>query len=104
MLKKYISRLNTFDDFYDITNNINLTTKQKGDLFEEFTLLLFKFHPNYINFTKNVWMYKDIPNYLFKKLNIPPKEEGIDLVLFSNDYKYYAIQSKFRQDKNVKIS
>ena len=43
MLKKYIDQLNSFNDFYKIT--LELNNKQKGDIFEEFTKYLFMFHP-----------------------------------------------------------
>jgi superfamily II DNA or RNA helicase len=101
MLKNYINQINSFDDFYTITSN--LTSKEKGDLFEDFTKYLFMFHPNYTNITKNIWLYKDFPINLKEKLNIPNKDEGIDLITLSQNGKYYAIQCKFRTDKNTKI-
>ena len=38
----YIDKINSFDDFYEIMKP--LENKQKGDLFEEFTKYIFKYH------------------------------------------------------------
>lgn len=102
MLEKYVEQIKTFDDFYRIIKG--LTETQKGDLFEDFTECLFMFHPYYINFTKKIWFIKDCPSRIKTQLNIPDDDQGIDFVLLSQDDKYYAIQSKFRTDKSIKIS
>lgn len=80
-----------------------MTNKEKGDLFEEFTKYIFLFHPYYINLTKKIWLFNELPFKLKKQLNIPDNDEGIDLVILSGDDKYYAIQSKFRTNKDTKI-
>jgi superfamily II DNA or RNA helicase len=103
MLKKYVDRLNTFDDFYKIATD--LTNKEKGDLFEEFTRYLFQFHNYYITMlaAKSVWLYKEIPIKIKKLLNLPDTDQGIDLVILSQYDKYYAVQCKFRSNKDIKI-
>ena len=101
MLEKYINEINTFDDFYTIASS--LADKEKGDLFEELTKYLFMFHPFYVNITKNIWLYDEVPIKLKEYLNLPPKDEGIDLIMLSNDNKYFAIQSKFRMNKEVQV-
>lgn len=101
MLEQFIGKITSFNDFYSITQK--LTNKQIGDLFEEFTKYLFIYHPNYANITQKIWLYNEIPNTIKTKLNIPNKDEGIDLVMLSQSNKYYAIQCKFRTNKDTKI-
>lgn len=50
-----------------------------------------------------VWLYEQIPNNLFKELNIPTRDKGIDLVILMKDRSYYAVQSKFRSDTDATI-
>ena len=102
MLKKLIHKINLFDDIYKLVSKF--TNKQKGDLFEEFTKYIFKFHVNYINDTKKVWLLNELPDNLKKKLNIPSKDMGIDLVVLTNDDKYYAVQCKFRSNVNEEVA
>jgi predicted helicase len=89
-----------FEDIYDFTQN--LTKKEKGDLFEEFTYHLFKLDARLNQNLENIWLYKDIPNKILKELSLPTKDKGIDL-LAKIDGEYYAIQCKFRQDPTVII-
>ena len=49
-LTKYIIDVNSYNDFYSIL--LSLDSKEKGDLFEEFTKFIFMFHPNYSSFIK----------------------------------------------------
>lgn len=92
----YIDKINSFDDFYEIMKP--LENKQKGDLFEEFTKYIFKYHPNYRHIAKEVWLLNDVPLSILNKLNIPTKDVGIDLIMVDNHAKFYAIQCKFRMN------
>jgi len=71
MLTQYIQNINTFNSIYDITKD--LSNKEKGDLFEEFTKYIFIYHPYYKNITQFIWLYNEIPNDVIEKLNIPSK-------------------------------
>ena len=76
--------------------NAQKDTIQKGTLFEEFIYYLFKLHPNFQQFTTNIWLYNDIPHSIKHSLSLPSKDMGIDLLLESNN-EYYAIQCKYRK-------
>ena len=89
-----------FIDIYDHTKN--LTKKEKGDLFEEFTYHLFKLDPRLNSNLQNIWLYKNIPEKIINELSLPSKDKGIDLLAKINE-EYYAIQCKFRQDPDVVI-
>lgn len=93
--------LKTFNDIYIHTNN--MTCQQKGKLFEQFTISLFKHDPKLKANLKHIWLYQDVPKTIKLELNLPSVDHGID-ALAVMDNKYYAIQSKFRQDPNTVIS
>ena len=81
-----------------------MKNKEKGDLFEELTKSLFLHHPTLMKETDQIWMYNEFPEKYKKQLKLPTNDEGIDLMMLSKDKKWYAIQSKFRSDKDKKIS
>jgi superfamily II DNA or RNA helicase len=95
------SKINKFDDIYVQTKN--LTKKQKGDFFEEFTYYMFKSDPKRNNGLENIWLYSDVPRKIIKELCLPTKDKGIDLLAKING-DYYAIQCKFRQNSNTILS
>jgi len=98
---KCIDKLNSFNDFYEITKNMK--AKEKGDLFEEFTKYIFMFHNDYSDSTKEIWLLKDVPLNILTKLNLPVKDYGIDLILLTTDGKLRPIQCKFRANANTVI-
>lgn len=102
LYKKYSKSINTFEDFYEVTKNMK--KKEKGDLFEELTKYLFVYHPTLKNETDKIWLYNDFPQRYKTQLKLPDNDEGIDLMMLSKDKKWYAIQCKFRSNKNTKIS
>jgi superfamily II DNA or RNA helicase len=92
------TKISKFNDVYSQTKN--LTKKQKGDFFEEFTYHLFKSDPKINNGLENIWLYSDVPRKIIKELCLPTKDKGIDLLAKING-DYYAIQCKFRQNSNA---
>lgn len=98
----HIQNINTFGNFIEITKNMKL--KEKGDSFEELTKYIFQYHPQYSNFTKNVWLLNETPLELLQQLNMPIKDQGIDLVLQDVYNKYHAIQCKFRTNPDTIIA
>lgn len=97
--------LNKSNNYQDIHNQLApFTKKQKGDLFEEFCVLVFKFHPYYKNTTKEAYLLKDVPIDVLEKLNLPQNDIGIDVVIVTHDNTYYAIQVKFRSNRDTLIN
>lgn len=105
-----------FAEIYDHT--ANLTNKEKGDLFEEFTYYLFKLDPKLNSGLQKIWLYNDIPEKILEELDLPSKDRGIDLLALSQSAglpapkatrlaqingEYYAIQCKFRQDPDTVV-
>lgn len=110
-LRTYISEclrsdspVNTFDQFVEkckfyyerpahtITEiKLKNSTKVKGDIFEHFAYLYFRFVKKW-----KVWFLKGLPVELRKYLNLDKVDLGIDLVA-ENNGRYYAIQVKYRK-------
>jgi len=57
-----------------------LTPKEKGDAFERLTKHYLQFDPKYATKLKSVWLYNEIPSFVVKKLNLPSRDQGIDLI------------------------
>ena len=77
----------------------NLNSKQKGDSFERLTKHYLQSDPKYATKLKSVWLYGEIPSSLFKKLNLPSQDQGIDLIAETNEGEFWAIQSKYHEDE-----
>lgn len=89
-----LSETYSWTDFFSFANS--LKEKEKGDLFEYLTKLILVTKPEYNSILKNVWLYNDIPSGVRDKLNLPPRDEGIDLITETIQGQYWAIQCKFK--------
>jgi len=87
-------KINSWDELFADANS--LKEKEKGDLFEYLTKQVLITKPEYNSILKNVWLYKESPNEISEKLNLPLRDEGIDLVAETFQGKYWAIQCKFK--------
>ena len=101
-----------FSEFIDTVNSWKQLTlklnaadnKTKGDVFELITKYYLLSDPKYTTKLKNVWLYKEIPSAIVKKLHLPPTDQGIDLVAETIEGEYWSIQCKYVSDENQKIS
>ncbi len=93
----HIQNVKCMDDLYFAISK--LKPKEKGDIFELITYYIFKLSPILNNKLQNIWLYNDIPIKIKRDLKLPDKDKGIDLLAIIDD-EYYAIQSKFRQNKD----
>jgi len=97
--KKIIKQCETFDEF---DNKIkDLPNDEKGKYFEYFCHLYFLFDNKWKNLIKNSWLLNNKSSDKIKQqLGIPIKDNGIDIILETYDNKYFAVQCKYRQNKN----
>jgi predicted helicase len=79
-------------------------TKDKGDIFELLTKLYLQIVPRYVSKLKTTWLFNEIPINTLKKLNLPTKDMGIDLVAETNEGEYWAIQSKYKADESKSLT
>ncbi len=102
MLKSIISNINSWSDFKNILET--KTKLEKGKAFEELTKYYLEYKPIYKTRLKNVWLQKEVPSSVLKKLNLPTNDQGIDLIAETIEGNYWAIQCKYLQDENQRLS
>jgi len=100
--KSLISKLNTWADFKNVLKP--LSKLEKGNAFEELTKYYLLSNPVYKDKLKNVWLQKEIPPSVTQKLNLPTNDQGIDLIAENNDGTFWAIQCKYLQDEEQRLT
>ncbi len=101
-LKALVSSVNSWNDFKNILQS--KTKLEKGEAFEQLTKYYLSYDPKYKSKLKNVWLQKEVPSAVIKKLNLPLNDQGIDLIAETNNGEYWAIQCKYLQDEDQKLS
>jgi predicted helicase len=81
-----------------------LSKGDMGRIFERFVQLYLETQPYYRNILSDVWLGRDVPADVRKAINLPYRDEGIDLIARTKRGKYWAIQAKFRSDENETLS
>ena len=79
-------------------------TKVAGDVFEVVVKYYLETAPQYKTKLKKVYLLKEVPNFLKKKLNLPDEDEGIDLIAETYEKTYWAIQCKYRSNPNETLT
>lgn len=74
------------------------TTYEKGEIFEELTELFLRLHPSYATKLSNVWRLRDLPEDIRIFLNLPIRDEGIDLIAQTVENEYWSVQCKYLTD------
>jgi len=101
---------NLFDEFINkcaehyekpAHNLVELRTREnkkiKGDVFEEFCVLYLKHIKKY----SNVWLLKDVPDEVLKKVSLKRQDMGIDIIV-EHDNNMIAVQCKYKKHENNK--
>lgn len=81
-----------------------LNTKQRGDAFELLAKHYLQLNPTYKTKLRHVWLLKELPARIKKRLNLPAQDEGIDLVGETTEGEYWAIQCKYRDDETKSLT
>ena len=81
-----------------------LGDKAKGDAFEALVKRYLETSPLYCTKLRHVWLHRQVPARVRQKINLPAKDQGIDLVAETFDGEYWAIQAKFRTDEQSCLS
>lgn len=97
--KIFKNKFINFSDFENAVKNLNCTTKEEGDIFEEFVFAYFSLNKSLYNI-KSVFMEKDIPEGIRSILKLEKTDHGVDGVFITEDEKIYAYQVKFRSNPN----
>lgn len=101
-LKTFISKVNSWNDFKTVLET--KTKLEKGKAFEELTKYYLEYNPVYKSKLKNVWLQNEITPSILKKLNLPTNDQGIDLIAETIEGKFWAIQCKYLQDEDQRLS
>ena len=100
---RFIASCKSWDDFWDGARK--LTGADKGVAFERLTQLYLETAPEYRTKLQHVWLLRDVPADIRRQLNLPgPRDEGIDLIARTRQGKYWAIQAKFRSERDKPLS
>ncbi len=101
-LKSFLLNVNSWSDFkFHLENK---SKSEKGQAFEQITKYYLKYNPIYQTKLKNVWLQKELSTTLIKKLNLPSNDQGIDLIAETHEGTFWAIQCKYLQDEDQKLS
>ena len=100
--KSLISTINSWSDFKKILES--KTKLEKGKAFEELTKYFLEYNPVYKTKLKNIWLHKEITPAVLKKLNLPSNDQGIDLIAETFEGTFWAIQCKYLQDEDQRLS
>lgn len=92
-------------DWQDLKDKIgSLSNKEKGYIFEVFIKYFLQSHPDYVSTLRRVWLFSELNPKLKKALNIPSNDQGIDLVAETTTGDYWAIQCKYLDDENQRLT
>ena len=69
-----------------------------GSVFEHVVKLYLQTEPKYQTKFKQVWLLDEVPFKVKKLLRLPQADEGIDLVVKTNDDEYWSVQAKYRSN------
>ncbi len=81
-----------------------LPEKEKGDAFELLVLFALELHPLYATKLEKVWHHSAVPFEVREHLGIPIKDNGIDIVARTLDGDYWAVQAKFRSERDGSLT
>ncbi|MBK8502163.1 MAG: DEAD/DEAH box helicase family protein [Saprospiraceae bacterium] len=78
--------------------------KGKGDVFELFTKYFLQSHPEYTSTLKHVWLFSELTPKQKQELKVPSNDQGIDLVAETKTGEFWAIQCKYLENENQRLS
>ena len=100
---RFIASCTSWDDFYERTKRLS-TEGEKGAVFERFAQLYLQTAPEYRTKLQHVWLLPEVPADIRRRLNLPGPDEGIDLIARTRRGEYWAIQSKFRSQRDKPLN
>ena len=100
---RFIASCKSWDDFWDRTRALS-TEIEKGSAFERLTQLYLQTAPEYRTKLEHVWLLREVPADIRRRLNLPGPDEGIDLLARTRRGEYWAIQTKFRSQRDKPLN
>ena len=100
---RFIASCKSWGDFYERTKAFS-TQGAKDAAFERLTQLYLQTTPEYRTELQDVWLLREVPADIRKRLNLPGPDEGIDLLARTRRGEYWAIQTKFRSQRDKALN
>ena len=100
---RFIAACNSWSDFYERIKKLS-ASGEKGAVFERLTQLYLQTTPEYRTELHHVWLLREVPADIRKRLNLPGPDEGIDLIARTRRGEYWAIQTKFRSQRDIPLN
>jgi predicted helicase len=101
-LQKNCKSVSNWKEFKEALSG--LSKLEKGKTFEELTKYYLLYHPVYNSKLKQVWLQNELTPSILTKLGLPKNDQGIDLIAETKEGSYWAIQCKYLQDEDKKLS
>jgi superfamily II DNA or RNA helicase len=95
---RFIASCSSWNDFWERATKLSAT--EKGTAFERLVQLYLQIVPEYRTELQHVWRLREVPPDIRRRLNLPNPDEGIDLIARTRRGEYWAIQSKFRSQRD----
>jgi hypothetical protein len=96
---RFIASCISWDDFWQQTKKLT-SDAAKGAVFERLTQLYLQTVPEYRTELQHVWLLREVSADVRRRLNLPGPDEGIDLIARTRRGEYWAIQTKFRSQRD----
>jgi len=80
------------------------TALERGTAFEHIVRHHLRTAPAYRTKLTDVWFHREVPADVRTRLNLPPRDEGIDLVARTHAGEFWAIQAKYRSDTDATLT
>ena len=100
---RLIASSTCWSDFWERAKMLPSDGK-RGEAFERLTQLYLQTTPEYRAELRHVWALREVPPHVCKRLDLPPRDEGIDLIACTRHGEYWAIQSKFRSQRDTSLT
>jgi superfamily II DNA or RNA helicase len=101
-LAQFVQKCTSWNDFQQAC--LPLSNKEKGDLFEELVKAWLLLDPTHASKLKRVWLLREVPPSVTKRLKLPSTDQGIDLVAETREGEFWAVQCKYRQETNQSLT
>jgi predicted helicase len=96
---RFIASCSFWGNFWERAKKLS-TGGEKGAIFERLTQLYLQTTPEYQTELRQVWTLREVLPSVRRRLNLPSPDEGIDLIAWTRHGQYWAIQSKFRSQRD----
>ncbi len=100
---EFIGSCLCWDDFWRRATSL-ATDAEKGATFERLTQLYLQTAPEYQSTLRAVWTLAEVPTDVRTRLHLVKRDEGIDLIAETRRGEYWAIQCKFRSNRDQPLT